>query len=272
MAARDFHGAAPSAKPPLSREELRDVIDLALWAGQMLLEYGAETDRVEETVHRLGTGLGLDWMDILVSPNAIVVTTISGEEFRSKVRRVVRIGVDMTRVTAINALSRHVESGDLDRAQVRGYLQRVSRHSPHYNRWLVVLMVGVACVAFGALSGSDWEAGIVIFVASTIGMILRNEMLSRVVNPFLLVTIVSFVASLIASLGSTLAGSETGDIALVSSVLILVPGVPLISAAADMLKGHMVTGMARGLNSLLTALAIALGMMLALWLVGGGLL
>jgi uncharacterized membrane protein YjjP (DUF1212 family) len=85
----------------------------------------------------------------------------------------------------------------------------------------------------------------------------------------MLVTITAFVASLIASLGSRLVGSETADIALVSSVLLLVPGVPLISAAADMLKGHMVTGMARGLNSLLTALAIALGMMTALWLIEG---
>ena len=31
-----------SKKPPLEREALRDVIDLSLWAGQMLLQHGAE--------------------------------------------------------------------------------------------------------------------------------------------------------------------------------------------------------------------------------------
>ena len=58
-------------KPPLEREALRDVIDLSLWAGQMLLQHGAESARIEETVHHIGTGLGADWLDILGSPNMI---------------------------------------------------------------------------------------------------------------------------------------------------------------------------------------------------------
>ena len=45
-------------KEPLDREELRDVIDLALWAGQMLLQNGADAERVEETVHRHWHGIG----------------------------------------------------------------------------------------------------------------------------------------------------------------------------------------------------------------------
>ena len=33
-------------KPPLDHETLRDVIDLSLWAGQLLLQNGAESARV----------------------------------------------------------------------------------------------------------------------------------------------------------------------------------------------------------------------------------
>src|SRR3990172_1698519 len=106
-------------KSPLDYETLRDVIDLALWAGQMLLQSGAESQQIEETVHRLGTGLGCDWMDILVSPNALVVTTSSNQEFRTKVRRVVGLGVDMTIVDEVNRLSRRVWEDKLDRFQVR---------------------------------------------------------------------------------------------------------------------------------------------------------
>ena len=93
------------AKLPLTYTELRDVIDLSLWAGQMLLQHGASSQRVEETIHHLGTGLGCDWMDILISPNAIIVTTSSGQEFRTKLQRVVRLGVNMWVVTAVTDLS-----------------------------------------------------------------------------------------------------------------------------------------------------------------------
>lgn len=60
-------------------------MDLALWTGQLLMRHGAESERVEETVHRLGTGLGCDWGDVLLSANAIIVTHISGREFRTKI-------------------------------------------------------------------------------------------------------------------------------------------------------------------------------------------
>ena len=98
-------------KPPLDKLALRDVIDLSLWAGQLLLQHGAESARIEETVHRLGTGLGADWMDILVSPNAIAVTTVSGEEFRTKIRRVVSIGVNLRAIEQINSITQRVIVG-----------------------------------------------------------------------------------------------------------------------------------------------------------------
>lgn len=261
-------GKKATGKPPLDRETLRDVIDLALWAGQMLLQHGAETQRVEETVHHLGTGLGCDWMDILVSPNVILVTTTSGDEFRTKTRRVVRMGVDMTRVSAINALSRRVVNGEMNRFQVRAYLERIDKNSPHYNRWLVVLMVGLACAAFSRLSGGDIPAGVATFFAAATAMFVRQELTKQHFNPLLVVTVTAFVAGLLAASTELFAYSATPAVAISSAALLLVPGVPLINAAEDLIKGHLLVGLARGLTGLLVSLAIALGLMLALWLTG----
>ncbi|MCA9956183.1 MAG: threonine/serine exporter family protein, partial [Anaerolineales bacterium] len=44
--------------------------------------------------------------------------------------------------------------------------------------------------------------------------------------------------------------------------------VPLINSAQDLIRGHMVTGIARGVTGLLISLAIALGLLLALSLTG----
>ena len=80
----------------------------------------------------------------------------------------------------------------------------------------------------------------------------------------------AFVAGLIASAGAALNFSATPDDALASSVLLLVPGVPLINAAEDLIKGHMVTGIVRGLTGVLISLGIALGLLLAMRLMGVG--
>ena len=132
-------------KPPLDREALRDVIDLALWAGQLLLQHGAESARVEESVHRLGTALGADWIDVLVSPNVIAITTNSGEEFRTKIRRVISIGVNMRIIDEVNDISRSVIEDKMDRFDVRQRFKELDKLPRQYSQWQVVLMVGLAC-------------------------------------------------------------------------------------------------------------------------------
>lgn len=257
-------------KPPLSRDVLRDVIDLTLWVGQLLLQHGAEAERVEETVHRFGTALGCDWIDILVSPNVIAITTTSGEEFRTKIRRVVNIGVNMHIISEINHLSRCVSAGKLDRFQVRAEIERIDTMPPQYNRWLVVLVVGLACGAFSQLFGGDGPVFAVTLMASAAAMVIRQELTRRYFNPLLVVIATAFVAGTIAALAVRFNLGQQPQLALVSSVLLLVPGVALINSAEDLIKGHQVIGLTRGLVGGLISLAIALGLSLALRLMGVG--
>lgn len=77
----------------------------------MLLQYGASSERVEESVHRLGTGLGCDWLDVQVSLKAIMITASSGEEFRTKIRRLVRLRTNFQVVKALNDLGRRATEG-----------------------------------------------------------------------------------------------------------------------------------------------------------------
>lgn len=254
--------------PPLSREELRDIIDLALWAGQMLLHYGAESQRVEEVVHRLGTGLGCDWMDILVSPNVIVATTTSGVEFRTKVRRVVNFAVDMSVIAAVNDLRHRVQEGELDRFGVRKELERIDKMAPQYNRWLVVVMVGLACAAFSRLFEGDGAVFLVTGAAASLAMVVRQELTRRFFNPFLVVIATAFIAGFIASIATVWKLSDEPQLALAASVLLLVPGVPLINAAEDIIKGHMVTGIVRAIHGGLISLGIAMGLLIAMRIMG----
>lgn len=260
--------ATNSIKPPLDHETLRDVIDLALWAGQMLLHNGAESQRVEETVHRLGTGLGCDWLDILVSPNAIIATTSSGNEFRTKVRRVVGMTVNLGVICDINEISRRVELGEMNRHAVRAQLEWIDKLERPYNRWLVAGMVGLSCGAFSQLFGGDAPIFLATWVAATTAMIVRQQLMFYRFNTYLTVIATAFIAGLMASLPTVLGWQETADTTLAASVLLLVPGVPLINAVEDIIKGHSVTGITRALMGTLISLAIALGLLLAISLTG----
>lgn len=262
--------ASTPPKPLLSRTIQADVIDLALWAGQLLMQSGADTQRIEETCHRLGTGLGCNWMDILVSHSAIIATCVSGEDFRTKIRRVPRIGVNMTVIAQVNDLPYRIEKGELDRASVREELERISIIGQQYNRWIVVLMVGLACAGFSRLFEGDWPAFVMTFFASSTAMFVRQELHHQRFNHLLITSATAFVAGIIAGLTETLSLSDTPQVALAASVLLLVPGVPLINAAEDLIKGHITTGVIRGMTGVLISGAIALGLVLAMTLMGVG--
>jgi uncharacterized membrane protein YjjP (DUF1212 family) len=267
MATHPTRPAFP-AGAPLDLETMGEVIELVLWAGQLMMQNGAESRRVEQTIQHLGAALGCTGMDILVSPNAIAITTSSGEQYRTKIRRLAHIGIDLTIVSAINRLSRRAEAGELERSTVRSELARISSMPPHYNRWLVVVMAGMACAAFSRLFGGDWAAFGVTWLAASAAMFVRQELTRRYFNPLLVTTATAFTAGLLASSASLLDLSPQPQVALAASVLLLVPGGPLINAMADLIEGHMVTGIVRGVTGALVSLAIALGLLLAMSLAG----
>ncbi|MGB7340840.1 MAG: threonine/serine exporter family protein [Phototrophicaceae bacterium] len=255
-------------KPPMEREALRDVIGLSLWAGQMLLQNGADSQRVEETIHRLGTSLGCDWLDIVIMPDAIIASTVNNEEFRTKVRRAPNQGVNMQLIAEISDISYRAASQELNRFTLRTELRRIDQMPRNYNRWLVVFGVGLACAAFSRLFGGDWFVFATTLVASSTAMFARQELHKRHFNSFLIVVATAFVAGTIASSAALLDLSPEPTIAIAASVLLLVPGVPLVNAAEDLLNGHILNGIVRGILGLLLVLSIALGLVLSFWLTG----
>ncbi|HMR64340.1 MAG TPA: threonine/serine exporter family protein [Anaerolineae bacterium] len=256
------------ANSPLDRVAMADVIDLALWAGQLLMQNGAESQRVLETVRTIGTGLGCDSADVFVSSNAISVTYSSGGDFRTKIRGVTSGGVDMTIVAALSHLAHRVSEGKFDRQKVRAELERISTMPRHYNRWLTAAAVGLAGAAFSRLLGGDWPVFGVTLVAAAAGMLLRQTLTRRHFNVLLIVVITAFVIGLLVGVANLFQFSPHPELAVAAAVLLLVPGIPFVNAVEDLIKGHISLGLARGTMGALIIFAIALGLILAMALTG----
>ena len=253
-----------SHKPALDSETSREVVELALWTGQMLLHAGAQSLRIERTVHGLATALGAHWVDVLVLSDGLVMTTSEGREFRTRVRRVTALGVNLALIDTIDAINARVQKGELDAKQLRLELDRVSRAPPGYSRFIVVFAVGLACAAFSRLFGGDWPTFAVTLLSSSAAMFLRQTSSRLRFNVFLVVIATAIIAGLVPSLAHFVGLLPRPEVALASSVLLLVPGVHLINCARDLLRGYLAIGMARGMLGLITTLCIALGLVVVL--------
>ncbi len=132
---------------------------------------------------------------------------------------------------------------------------------PHYPRWQVLLLVGLAGAGFCSLAdGSPIDLAFT-FVASAVGLFVRQESVKAKFNPYMAVYFAAFIASLIAGAASKLGLSDGQNHAYVTSVLFLIPGVQFINSFSDIIDGNIQNGLTRGIVGMLISFTIALGIL-----------
>ena len=242
---------------------MRDLLAVALDAGGLLMQAGATIPVVEQVVHRLGTSMGADWMDIYCTPTGIIAMATSGGEHRTRVQRIVSFGVDLARVDAIMTLSRAAETKHLSIQEVRARLAIIREKPRAYGRWLTILAVAAGCGAFAfKMGGSPADVAATIAVAAA-GQWWRVTLLARNLSP--LVTTAA-VATLVAVLGLLLGlgAPINSNIVTNAAVLLLVPGVFLVGAVYELISGNLVSGLARCAYAVMLIMAIGAGIALTL--------
>jgi len=244
-----------------------EITRLSIQCAIFLLQHGAESALVEELSTRLGKALGMDSIEISISANSIVLSAIKDNHCITTTRKNNDHGINMHMVTEVQHIVIMTEHKLLDHKDV---LKRFSHLKPlRYPRWLMVLIVGLSCASFCKLNAGGWDGALVTFLASSVAMYVRLLLTQRRLHPQITFAITAFIAT---SVSGLLIGkgifSHTSTIAIASSVLLLVPGFPLINAVADMFKGHVNTGLARWAMASLLTLATCIGIITALSLWG----
>lgn len=107
----------------------QEILLLAMKAGQIQLENGAEIFRVEDTIMHICRAYGLHSVHIFVLSNGIFLSC--GDETEPLFAKVLQVPVNNTnlrRVAEVNQLSRRIEEEGLSPENVRRELTRIEEH------------------------------------------------------------------------------------------------------------------------------------------------
>lgn len=244
----------------------RDITRVCMKVAQLLLQYGSESAVIVQMVNRLGIALGVDSVECALTPNAIVLTTLYRNHCITTVRKNHDKGINMQVVTEVQRIVITAEHKIYDLQQVKEKLEHIKPLK--YNRYFVVFMVGLSCACFAHLAGANTLTAFITFISSSIAMFVRQELSMRHYNAMIVFSVTAFVASLIAGLALKYHIGTQPQIALASSVLLLVPGFPLINALADILKGHINMGLARWTIATVLTFGACVGIVFALSVLG----
>jgi uncharacterized membrane protein YjjP (DUF1212 family) len=258
----DDSGSAPALEP---------IAMVALDAGRMLMEAGANAVSIDAIVAKFARGLGADRVDLRIGYASLAVTIGIGPNGITRMREVGHLGVNQRLDLEIWRLAERLEKQKLTVDQTRAELERLATKTKRHSAWVMAVAVGLACAAFGRLLKVDWAGTGPVFLAAAIGQFVRRDLLARHANVFIAASVVAFLSSLLGGLGAHWAGSETVTTAMIASILLLVPGIPCVNAQSDILEGHPTLGSARAVTVAVILIFVAAGLWFAQVLTGAAL-
>lgn len=253
-----------------STDELKDITRFLLEYANRLMGSGVHTSRVVRNTHRIGQSLDVEAAVSVMQNNLIVnVRDPESREVYNEMAAIPAFPISFELNAELSALSWDAYDNHLSLAELRKkYEQIIIR--PKMDPLCTLFLVAFANASFCALFGGDWTSRGIVFSATLIGFYLRQVMQKRHINHYIVFVVSAFAASLAASSALTL--DTTAEIALATSVLYLVPGVPLLNGVIDIVEGYVLTGCSRLIQALLLIMCIAVGLSCTLMLVRNSLL
>ena len=218
---------------------IEKLLNTIIEAGKMLVESGAEVNRVEETMVRMCRCFeGIEYADSYV--------TLTGIMF------------SLTYDNQINTLSRSICMNPISVDELANELEKIKKIS-RYTFKETMFFGAVGAAGFGIFfNGTLLE----IVMSFFIGILIRciSCFLSKhKLNSFLNNAISAGSAALSAQLIHQVLPQTNVDIMVISSFMLLVPGLAITNAIRDTIAGDYVSGVARAADAFLCAVAIAVG-------------
>ncbi|UFT99154.1 threonine/serine exporter family protein [Radiobacillus kanasensis] len=240
----------------------KDIVDICLLAGRIMLKSGAETHRVEDTMIRIAKAMGITDSQSYVTPTGILFSVAPTSN--SYFSRISERSTDLHKVDLVNSVSRQLADKMVTAESARRELNQIEKASYAYPLWLQVIVAAFVSGCFTIMFDGSWYDFIPALIAGGVGFFAMNYF-----NRFIEIRFFSeFLASMfIGILAITFVWLQWGveiDKIIIGSVMPLVPGLLITNAVRDLMVGHLVAGLSKGAEAFLTAFAIGAGIAVVL--------
>lgn len=233
-----------------------------------LLGCGATCIRIEKNTRRMAGAFGLV-LDISIMPTHIFVSVGRGEGERAEsvMRKTAPCGISFNLNARLSRLSWEVADNHIAFAEAAARFNDIKSSRPTGDIE-VLLLASLANASFCRLFGGDAVAMLTVFVSTLAGFRLKQIMLADHRDVRLTFLCASFFSAAISAGGHVFEIGTTPEIALGTSVLYLIPGVPYISAVSDMLDRHYLCAFSRFADAGVLTACLSAGLCAGMFLLG----
>ena len=246
---------------------LQERSDLILKFAKVLFSNGQATDLTISAIERLGRGLGLH-ANIIPRWGELDLKAEDAEAELISQIAVDPSGVDMDRVASTMRAVDDVASGRSSAEATSEAIAAIAK-TPPAPTWLFALAAAAGAVALAVIFGVEHIlAAVLIFISAGAGAVLRRALGRLSVNLFLQPFCAALLAGLIGAIAVHYDLSSSLRLVAVCPCMVLVPGPHFLNSALDLIAGRIHLGSARLIYAGLIVVAIAVGLLLGLAVLG----
>nr|WP_052019750.1 threonine/serine exporter family protein [Paenibacillus sp. JCM 10914] len=231
---------------------------VCLLAGKIMLQSGAETYRVEDTMTRMAASFGVENSHSYMTPTGIIFSV----EEPQHITRLIRISdrtTNLYKIDQVNNVSRSVSLGEITLEEAYRNLERIEHEKPLYPTWMLILLAALASGCFLIMFRGIWPDFLPAAVAGGLGftcfVFMHRVIPVRFFAEFSGALLIGITSLLMVRYGL----GQHLDTIIISSVMPLVPGLLITNAIRDLMAGHLVSGLSKGAEAFVTSFAIGAG-------------
>ncbi|EEZ91811.1 threonine/serine exporter family protein [Mobiluncus mulieris] len=252
--------------------------------GHALQACGASAYRIKISMARLATALGADEHNVQVTFGEISSTVYLPPYSRTAVLEQRAFGTNAAKLDRLRNFVQNLKPGTTI-AAANAAMDRIDSYPLEYGKLVNALASGIACACFCFLNRGGLVECLLAGLAAGLGQFMRKLMMTRKFNHFAVWLVAGFAGATFYIIFATLLElilhqcMSTGDLSalpiwlrgdsiglrsgIVSAVLFLVPGFPLITSMLDLVRMDLSAGIPRFVYTLM--LVVSAGV--AVWLV-----
>lgn len=243
--------------------EAKQVLEIALSAGQILLSNGAETYRIEETIEKICNSYNLQCECISTAKGIIVSILIENDEKITSIKKIRTKCVDLYRIELVNSFSRNIENNPVPYEEAKNILKNIEG-APYFSfsvRLFAASMTSFIYTLF--FNGTIYDA--LISAVISIGIYYMLEKISGVgFFQFFQYFFSGFIIGSFSLIAQRLLPFINKGNVITGAIMILLPGVALTNGIKDIIYGDFESGIAKFGESMLVITAIGAGIGTAL--------
>ena len=245
--------------------EAKQVLEISLSVGKMLLSNGAESYRVEETIERICRAYNLQSECIVTAKGVLLSIIDNNNEKLTSFKKVKTRGVDLHRIELLNSFSRSLQHNPVSYDEAKDMLKEIDSVKT-FTLPIRILAASMTSFVYSLFfKGTIFDAIISAFIS--VGIYYMLEKVSHVgFFQFFQYFFAGFIIGVLSLIGENIFPVVNRANVITGAIMILVPGVPLTNGIKDIIYDDFMSGIVKFGEAMLVVTAMGAGIGTALTL------